>query len=39
MKDLQIRSELKETTRTRAIYVINSFVVYYVPQYETQGET
>ena len=39
MKHLQIRSELKETTRARAIYVLNSFVVYYDPQYETEGET
>jgi hypothetical protein len=39
MKHLQIRSKLNQTTRARGIHVINSFILSYVQEYETQGAT
>jgi hypothetical protein len=39
MKHLQIRSKLNQTTRARGIHVINSFILSYIQEYETQGAT
>jgi len=39
MKLLQNRSKLKQATIARGIDMINSFILSYVQQYETQGAT
>ena len=39
MKHLHIRSELNQATRARGIHMINSFMVSYIQQYETQKAT
>jgi hypothetical protein len=39
MKHLQIRAKLHQTARAGGIHVINSFILSYVQEYETQGAT
>jgi len=39
MKHLQIRPKLNQAIRVRGIHVINSFILSYIQQYETQWAT
>jgi len=39
MKHLQNRSNINQANRARAIHMINSFIMSYIQQYETQGAT